>query len=168
MIETRDLYAVLEVDPYADDATLRDAYRRLARLHHPDVPGGSTQRMAELNEAWTILRDTRRRRRYDAERPMPEPPRIAYETRPADRAPTPAPQGPRFGSLLTFGRYEGWSIDQVARVDPTYLEWLGHAPIGRPFQAEIERTLEQSRSRSDPRPADRRRRFGGGRCRTRT
>lgn len=43
---------------------IRSAYRRLVLTEHPDV-GGSTQRMAKINEAYRVLRDPKRRDEYD-------------------------------------------------------------------------------------------------------
>jgi len=47
------------------------------------------------------------------------------------------PPGVASGSVLTFGRYRGWSLGEIARRDPGYLEWLERAPIGRQHQREI-------------------------------
>ncbi len=55
----------------ARDATpteLREAFRRAARAAHPDRHGeASSAQMAVVNEAWHVLGDPDRRRRYDAE-----------------------------------------------------------------------------------------------------
>jgi len=65
-----DFYRTLRVSPRADEATIKAAYRRLARRVHPDVnPGyGATERMKALNEAYAVLRDPVRRQAYDRER----------------------------------------------------------------------------------------------------
>jgi len=47
------------------------------------------------------------------------------------------PPGVASGSVLTFGRYRDWSLGEIARRDPGYLEWLERAPIGRQYQREI-------------------------------
>jgi len=60
-----DLYEILQVSPRAEIDVIRAAYRTLARRHHPDL-GGDPRRMAAVNEAWAILGDPVRRRRYDA------------------------------------------------------------------------------------------------------
>jgi len=55
----------------AEDATteqLRDAYRRAARRHHPDAPGGDAHTMAAVNEAWRVLGDPGTRLDYDRQR----------------------------------------------------------------------------------------------------
>jgi hypothetical protein len=59
-------YEILGVAPSADEATLRAAYRRLARQHHPDAPGGDSAQMAQVNDAWRVLSDPDARRAYDA------------------------------------------------------------------------------------------------------
>jgi hypothetical protein len=43
--------------------------------------------------------------------------------------------------VLTFGRYAGWSMGEIARADLEYLEWLDRAPIGRNYRDEIDQLL---------------------------
>lgn len=59
------------------------------------------------------------------------------------------PPGRPSGSVLGFGRHVGWSIGEIARVDPGYLEWLSERREGRPYLAEIAATLLRVRSRHD-------------------
>lgn len=60
------MYDLLGVSPDADTASIRDAYRRAARAHHPDRHGdASSANMAAVNEAWQVLGDPARRREYD-------------------------------------------------------------------------------------------------------
>lgn len=54
------------------------------------------------------------------------------------------PPGRPSGSVLTFGRYAGWSLGEVGRVDLEYLEWLDRMPIGRPHRDEIDGILRRS------------------------
>ena len=56
--------------------------------------------------------------------------------------PAPAPGDATRGPVLDFGRYVGWSMDELSRHDPDYLLWLERTPIGRPLRAEIMRALE--------------------------
>lgn len=58
-------YDVLGVERTADRATLREAYLRLARAHHPDRAGGDPARMQAINAAWAVLGDPERRAVYD-------------------------------------------------------------------------------------------------------
>jgi hypothetical protein len=64
-----------------------------------------------------------------------------------DGAAGPPPGNPS-GSLLTFGRYAGWSLGEIARIDLEYLEWLDRMPIGRTYQAEIDGLLRAHRRRA--------------------
>jgi curved DNA-binding protein CbpA len=51
------------------------------------------------------------------------------------------PQGTPFGPLIRFGRYEGWTLGQIARVDRPWLEWLKRVPAGRGLKDEIDAVL---------------------------
>ncbi len=90
-----DYYAVLEIAPSASAEEVRSAYRRLARIHHPDTSGSpeSAERMRLINEAWEVLRDPGRRAAYDRTRPRPAAPRRVVRTvrrQPQPSAPRPA------------------------------------------------------------------------------
>jgi DnaJ-class molecular chaperone len=67
-VDFKDYYRILGVDRKADDKTIKSAYRRLARKHHPDVAKGkdSGDRFKEINEAYEVLSDPEKRRRYDS------------------------------------------------------------------------------------------------------
>ena len=68
MAEKRDLYEVLGVDRNADEATLKKAYRKLAKKYHPDVNPGdkeAEQKFKEATNAYAILSDPEKRRQYD-------------------------------------------------------------------------------------------------------
>lgn len=58
------LYEVLGVAFDASTAEIKAAYRRLAIQRHPDR-GGSAEAMAELNEAYEVLKDPERRQHYN-------------------------------------------------------------------------------------------------------
>ena len=163
--ETRtatDFYKVLNVDRRADAEVIRAAYRALARRDHPDVSDdpAASAKMAELNAAFEVLGDAERRAAYDQSR-SPFAAKIAGPAR--DPVTTPAnwgaptvesqPLGARAsaqvqsGTVLDFGRYSGWSLADLARQDPDYLEWLARTMIGRPYQDEIERLLARTQAR---------------------
>jgi len=68
-VPKRSPYEVLAVAADASAATIKAAWRRLAREHHPDLTGGdahasraATRQMAEINAAYEELRDPARRR----------------------------------------------------------------------------------------------------------
>ena len=54
------------------------------------------------------------------------------------------PPGNPSGSVLNFGRYDRWSLGEIARSDLEYLEWLDRMPIGRPYRDEIDAILRQT------------------------
>jgi curved DNA-binding protein CbpA len=54
------------------------------------------------------------------------------------------PPGNPSGSVLTFGRYEGWSLGEISRADLEYIEWLDRMPIGRPYRDEIDAILRRT------------------------
>src|SRR5260370_37955439 len=92
MADEEDLYALLEVSPESDTATIRNAFRRLARRYHPDVANtGSVSHMQRLNAAYQVLSDPERRRVYDAPPPVARPPAgRAAAAQPPSPAPAPA------------------------------------------------------------------------------
>jgi len=64
-----DYYAILEVSPTATTAEIKRSYRRLARLHHPDLNAQALDtHIKRLNEAYEILRDPLKRAAYDEQR----------------------------------------------------------------------------------------------------
>ena len=68
MSSTRDYYEVLGVARDADDATIKKAFRRLARELHPDVnthDPDAEEKFKEAAEAYEVLSDAERRATYD-------------------------------------------------------------------------------------------------------
>lgn len=70
-VAKRDYYDILGVEKTVSDEELKKAYRKLARQHHPDLHSGDHQKKAaeekfkEINEAYEILSDQEKRKRYD-------------------------------------------------------------------------------------------------------
>lgn len=170
----RTLYEVLMLHPSATIEVINAAYRALAKQYHPDHAGpkGAAQ-MARLNEAYAILSDSAKRARYDeiigkasdgevlghTRQSMPGARNLKYEggswsIRPTgEPTPSSATYGeagppPRYppasGSVLSFGRYRGWALSQVAAYDRNYLEWLSRTMAGRTYTAELRQVLSQT------------------------
>lgn len=134
-----DLYEVLQVHPKAEPDVIRAAYRALAHKYHPDN-GGDQTRMAALTATWQVLGDPRRRASYDVTRAVEGPADTGMSPLATARARGSAKHGMTHilgvrpsGSVLDFGRYEGWSLGELVVHDPEYLEWLERAPIGNRF-----------------------------------
>jgi hypothetical protein len=62
-------YKILQVDPEADQDVIRAAHHRLALKYHPDTSThpDATTRMAQINAAWEVLGDPKRREAFDLE-----------------------------------------------------------------------------------------------------
>ena len=170
-----DPYARLGVPRGATSAMIIAAYRNLARSNHPDIVHGpgAQHLMAELNSAYSILRNPVSRAAWDAAHPLDEHashaisrPQVTTDRTPSDvradasrnctwmRGPDGVgaagpPPGRPSGSVLMFGRHLCWSIGEIARVDPGYLRWLMDRPEGRPYRDEIEAVLEPMWRRVD-------------------
>jgi curved DNA-binding protein CbpA len=66
-----------------------------------------------------------------------------YDARTMGLGAAGSPPGNPSGSIVTFGRYEGWTLGEIARADLEYLEWLDRMPIGRTYHAELDALLRQ-------------------------
>jgi len=67
-MDYKDYYKLLGVDKKASEKDIKQAYRRLARKHHPDVNQGSKEAEAkfkQINEAYEVLGDSDKRKKYD-------------------------------------------------------------------------------------------------------
>ncbi|GAA1820701.1 J domain-containing protein [Nesterenkonia flava] len=67
MSERGDFYSVLGVSPDADAKTIRAAYRKQARLNHPDH-GGDAEAFHRVQQAWETLGNEQSRASYDSRR----------------------------------------------------------------------------------------------------
>ena len=88
-MSSSDYYAVLEVEPTATDEDIRRAYRRLVRVHHPDLnpeDPNAADRTRAINEAYTVLGDPSARAAYDSRL---SPRRTAGAASPDPDGPTP-------------------------------------------------------------------------------
>jgi molecular chaperone DnaJ len=65
MSSKRDYYEVLGVGKTASADELKKAFRRLAVKYHPDKEGGDEGKFKEINEAYEVLKDDKKRQRYD-------------------------------------------------------------------------------------------------------
>jgi curved DNA-binding protein CbpA len=147
-MERRDPYRILQVQPDADPDVVKAAYRVLARKLHPDAgtpldkPG--EQRMADLNWAYSVVRDPVKRVVWESDRRRAPPPTPAESaTHGAPRAPLSSDGGDQ---RLDFGRYQGWTLNEVAQRDPDYLDWLRRHASGARYRDTIDILLRKHRS----------------------
>jgi len=66
MAAPKDYYKILGVSEHADAAAIKRAYRELARKYHPDIGGkANEERFKDINEAYQVLSDPKKRQEYD-------------------------------------------------------------------------------------------------------
>lgn len=61
----KDYYKILGVDRGASQDDIKKAFRKMAHKYHPDKSGGDEAKFKEVNEAYTTLRDEKKRAQYD-------------------------------------------------------------------------------------------------------
>src|SRR5471030_1872713 len=67
-VQFKDYYEILGVPRTATADDIKKAFRKLARIHHPDVAKNKVAgeaKFKEINEAYEVLSDPEKRRRYD-------------------------------------------------------------------------------------------------------
>ena len=62
---SKDFYTILGVPRTATQDEIKRAYRKLAHEYHPDKKGGNEEKFKEINEAYQVLSDSKKRSNYD-------------------------------------------------------------------------------------------------------
>ncbi|MBI4714129.1 molecular chaperone DnaJ [Candidatus Uhrbacteria bacterium] len=62
---SKDFYNILGVSKNANQEEIKQAFRKLAHKHHPDKSGGDEAKFKEINEAYQVLSDEKKRKQYD-------------------------------------------------------------------------------------------------------
>lgn len=60
-----DYYSILGVSESASQDEIKKAFRKLAQQYHPDKPTGDEAKFKEINEAYSVLSDQKKRAQYD-------------------------------------------------------------------------------------------------------
>ncbi len=116
-MEFKDYYKILGVSPNATEKEIKSAFRRLARKYHPDVNPNDPQaeeRFKEINEAYEVLSDPEKRKKYDQMRQQYE----AWQ-----RAGRP-------GGQFDWGR---WATGGAAGPGGVHVEYVGPEDLGDLF-----------------------------------
>jgi DnaJ-class molecular chaperone len=82
----KDYYKILRVHPSVSEDEIKEAYRRLAHKHHPDMGNGDDEKFKEIHEAYEILSNSYERGKYDAILEMQTMPRAEYQRQTARSA----------------------------------------------------------------------------------
>jgi curved DNA-binding protein CbpA len=160
VLNVRDPYAILQVHTNAQPEVIEAAYRTLARLRHPDRTDDpdADSTMADLNWAYNVLREPSLRASYDHSRVsiIVETPPPANGTSPdegsghttlservahATEAAIGRDAGNPANTTLDFGRFAGMTLRQIARIEPSYLEWLRRHSSGVRYRHQIDEVL---------------------------
>jgi DnaJ-class molecular chaperone len=137
----KSYFAILGISPNATVDEIRSAYRQLAKEFHPDHYTGGSEKFRDIQEAYSVLGDRRRRREYERNirkvstrtplRPAtyPEPEPLIPEERPAD-----------IGEVSPVRSFQSFtpSFDEI-------FEWLwsNFSDLTRPKSARVQNlTLE--------------------------
>lgn len=62
---SKDYYKILGIDKSASADEIKKAFRKLAHEHHPDKKHGNEEKFKEINEAYQVLSDQKKRAQYD-------------------------------------------------------------------------------------------------------
>jgi len=155
-VDFKDYYRILGVDRKADDKAIKSAYRRLARKHHPDVAKSkdSTERFKEIGEAYEVLSDPEKRRRYDSlgpdwQRYTQAPPgapgggfRVEYGGDLGDAGDFSEFFRTIFGDAAAHGR--GGARGGGVRLEDLFERGRGHSARGGDVQASVEISLDEA------------------------
>jgi DnaJ-class molecular chaperone len=133
-----DPYRVLQVAPAAEQEVIHAAFRALALKYHPDRDATTLaqRRMLELNAAYALVRDELTRASWDRAQRTP-----ANSHSSVSGHVPPPPRSDSAGTRVTFGRYQGWTLRDLARQDPQYLRWLSRHSSGIAYRTEIYQIL---------------------------
>jgi len=99
-------YQQLNIDPTATDSEIKTAYRKLAQKNHPDK-GGDQEEFQAIQEAYEILSDPDRRKRYD------ETGETEKEKQPADRV--AAALAGLFTEIITNDNFKGNIVEDIRK-----------------------------------------------------
>ncbi len=146
MVKTKDYYEILGVKRDASEQEIKQAYRRLARKHHPDVnPGDKSAetKFKEINQAYEVLADKEKRKKYDR---YGDQWQYAEQFAQADRQQTPFRDFSRAGGAAGFdfgGDDLGSLFDELLGKTRGYTRHTGPGR-GRDMEAAVEVTLEEA------------------------
>lgn len=64
-----DYYKILELDKNSNDEQIKTQYRKLSKIYHPDKENGNEEKFKDINNAYSILSDSKTKQDYDNRSP---------------------------------------------------------------------------------------------------
>ena len=131
-----DYYKILGISKNASREEIKKAYRKLAHQYHPDKHGGDEKKFKEINEAYGVLSDNRKRAQYD---------RFGHAYEQAGTADGGFGFSPEGGSASDFDfDFGGMENDALNEIFETFFEGLGIKRKRRTYEhgSDIEITQE--------------------------
>lgn len=100
-------YDVLEIAPSASEEVIRSAYKTLVKKYHPDVYKGDKnyahQQMLKINEAYEVLSDAEKRRKYDTQFHTDDHQSTTFQESASKATQEPPPYRPAGNTAYTYG-----------------------------------------------------------------
>ena len=137
----KSYFAILGISPRATADEIRSAYRRLAKEFHPDHYTGSSERFRDIQEAYSVLGNNRRRRDYQQNIRKVSPKKPLRPT----TYPEPEPLIPEVGPV-DIGEVS--PVRSFQAVTPSFDEifdwlWSNYSDLAQPKSARVQNlTLE--------------------------
>lgn len=130
----KDYYSILGIDKKATKDDIKKAFRKLAHKYHPDKSGGDPDKFKEVNEAYTILSDDKKRAEYDT---------YGRTFSGAGGAGGPGFEGFDFSQFAREGGFQDFDLGDI------FGEFFGggrgaRTPRGRDISIDIELTFKES------------------------
>jgi len=132
----KSYFAILGISPSATLDEIRSAYRRLAKEYHPDRYSGGSGRFRDIQEAYSVLGDNRRRRRYEQRLQRSAPERVLYPSPPPGPEPLIPEQKPvELGEISPVRSFQSFSPSFDEIFDRL---WSNFSDLGQPKSARLE------------------------------
>lgn len=137
----KSYFAILGISADATADDIRSAYRRLAKEYHPDHYTGGSERFRDIQEAYSVLGNNRRRREYERSiRNVPLKTPIRRPTYPAPEPLIPEEKPVNLGEISPVRSFQSFtpSFDEIF----DFL-WSNYSSLGQPKSGRVENlTLE--------------------------
>jgi len=110
---SKDYYSTLGISKTASSDEIKKAYHKLAHKHHPDKKGGDSEKFKEVNEAYSVLSDPKKKATYDQFGSYQE---------------GSGPSGFSGGNASGFGNFSGFDFSEGIDLGDIFSEFFGGFP----------------------------------------